>query len=54
VVGFRTADIGKLLNLGLTEGSFVSGHTAIVDMETAVAKGWRLGDTIDITWPDGA
>jgi len=54
VVGFRTADIGRLLNLGMIDGSFVAGHTAIVDVETARAKGWRLGDTIDITWPDGA
>lgn len=53
VVGFRTADIGELLNLGMIEGSFGPGRTAIVDVETARAKGWRLGDKIDVTWPDG-
>jgi putative ABC transport system permease protein len=53
VVGFRTADIDKLLNLGMTEGSFGAGKTAIVDVETAAAEGWHVGDTIDIIWPDG-
>jgi putative ABC transport system permease protein len=54
VAGFHTADIGRLLNLGMTEGTFTAGKTAIVDVETAAAEGWRPGDTIAITWPDGA
>ncbi|GAA0728458.1 ABC transporter permease [Dactylosporangium roseum] len=53
VVGFRSADIDKLLNLGMTEGTFGAGKTAIVDVETADGSGWHVGDSIDITWPDG-
>ena len=54
VVGFRTADIDQLIDMNFTKGSFAPGDTAIVDEETATAKGWRLGDTINVTWPDGA
>jgi putative ABC transport system permease protein len=54
VVGFHTADIDKLLDMNFTKGSFAPGDTAVIDEETATAKGWQLGDTIDITWPDGA
>ncbi|MFC5801982.1 ABC transporter permease [Streptomyces formicae] len=56
VVGFDTAGIDKLLGIDFTEGGFAPdrGGTAVVDEETATAKGWRLGDTIDVTWPDGA
>jgi putative ABC transport system permease protein len=54
VVGFRTADIDKLLDMNFTEGGFAPGDTTVVDLETATANGWRLGDTVDVTWPDGA
>jgi putative ABC transport system permease protein len=53
VSGFNTADIDKLLNLGITKGGFTPGKTAIADEETAEAKGWKLGDHVEITWPDG-
>jgi putative ABC transport system permease protein len=54
VVGFRTASIDKLLDMNFTEGGFAPGDTVVVDQETATANGWRLGDTVEITWPDGA
>ncbi len=54
VVGFRTADIDQLFTIDFTQGSFVPGETAVIDEETANARGWRLGDRLDITWPDGA
>jgi putative ABC transport system permease protein len=54
VVGFRTASIDKLLDIDFTEGGFAPGDTVIVDQETATANGWRLGDTVEFTWPDGA
>jgi putative ABC transport system permease protein len=53
IVGFRTADVGKLFDMRFTKGSFAPGNTAVVDDTTASARGWRLGDTIDVTWPDG-
>jgi putative ABC transport system permease protein len=54
VVGFRTSDLGQLLDLHFTAGSFAPGATAVLDQETARAEGRRLGDTIEVTWPDGA
>ena len=54
VVGFKAEDVDELLDLGFVEGTFTAGDTAIVDRPTAVAKGWRLGDIIEVTWPDGA
>jgi putative ABC transport system permease protein len=54
VVGFRTADLDKLLEIDFTEGGFAPGQTVVVDQETATANGWRLGDTVEVTWPDGA
>lgn len=54
VVGFRTAQLDKLLDIDFTQGGFAPGQTVIVDQETADARGWRLGDTVDVTWPDGA
>ncbi|MGN9907747.1 ABC transporter permease [Phytohabitans sp. LJ34] len=54
VVGFRTASIDKLLDIDFTEGGFAPGDTVVVDQETATANGWRLGDTVEFTWPDGA
>jgi putative ABC transport system permease protein len=54
VVGFTAADVNELLDLGFTAGTFTAGNTAVVDQPTATAKGWRLGDSIQVTWPDGA
>lgn len=54
VVGFRTTEIDELLAIDFTQGSFAPGETAVIDEETARAKGWQLGDAIDVTWPDGA
>ena len=54
VIGFRTASIGGLLNLAFTEGGYAPGETAVVDTDTAAAFGWRVGDTVPVTWPDGA
>ena len=54
VVGFRAEDVDELLDLGFIEGTFTAGNTAIVDQPTAAAKGWRLGDSLEVTWPDGA
>ncbi|MDQ7908281.1 FtsX-like permease family protein [Phytohabitans sp. ZYX-F-186] len=54
VVGFRTAVIDQLLEFDFTEGGFAPGDTVVVDEETATANGWRLGDTVEVTWPDGA
>jgi putative ABC transport system permease protein len=53
VSGFHTADVDRLLDMGMTEGGFAPGKTAVVDEETARAEGWTLGDTVEITWPDG-
>jgi putative ABC transport system permease protein len=53
VVGFKAEDVDELLDLGFIEGTFTAGETAIVDAPTATAKGWRLGDSIEVTWPDG-
>jgi putative ABC transport system permease protein len=54
VVGFKAEDVEELLDLGFIEGTFTAGDTAIVDQPTADARGWRLGDSIVVTWPDGA
>lgn len=54
VVGLKAEDVDELLDLGFIEGTFTAGETAIVDAPTAAAKGWRLGDRIGLTWPDGA
>jgi putative ABC transport system permease protein len=54
VVGFRTSDIDQLLAIDFTQGSFAPGDTAVIDEETANARGWHLGDRIHVTWPDGA
>ncbi|GLI01768.1 ABC transporter permease [Phytohabitans aurantiacus] len=53
VVGLKASDVDELLDLGFIEGTFTAGETAIVDAPTATAKGWRLGDRIEVTWPDG-
>jgi putative ABC transport system permease protein len=53
VVGFKAEDVNDLVDLGFIEGTFTAGDTAIVDQPTAAAKGWHVGDHIDITWPDG-
>jgi putative ABC transport system permease protein len=54
VVGFKAADVDQLLDLGFIAGTFTAGETAIVDKPTADAKGWRLGDRVEVVWPDGA
>jgi putative ABC transport system permease protein len=54
VVGFRTAEIDQLIDMNFTTGTFVPGDTAVVDEETAIAKGWQPGDTVEVIWPDGA
>jgi len=54
VVGLKAEDVDELLDLGFIEGTFTAGDTAIVDEPTAKAKGWRLGDRIEVIWPDGA
>ncbi|TMQ95073.1 ABC transporter permease [Actinomadura soli] len=53
VVGFRASDIDRLLDMHFAEGSFAPGNTAVVDRKTADSNGWKLGDTIQVTWPDG-
>jgi putative ABC transport system permease protein len=54
VTGFKTQVISGLLGFDFVAGSFAPGETAVVDNGTATARGWRLGDTLDVTWPDGA
>jgi putative ABC transport system permease protein len=54
VSGFDIADIDELLDMGMTKGGFAPGKTAVIDEEAADAAGWTLGDTIEVTWPDGA
>ncbi|GAA0898383.1 hypothetical protein GCM10009557_73630 [Virgisporangium ochraceum] len=53
VVGFASSDVDQLLDLGFIAGTFTTGETAIVDRPTAEAKGWRLGDRVEVVWPDG-
>ncbi|MEU8567101.1 FtsX-like permease family protein [Streptomyces pathocidini] len=55
VTGFRAGEIGELVGLDFAEGSFgTGGASAVVDKETAEASGWRVGDILPVTWPDGA
>jgi putative ABC transport system permease protein len=55
VTGFRTETIGTLLGFDFTEGSYGRpGDTAVVDRETATARGWHVGDTLPVIWPDEA
>lgn len=55
VTGFRTEEIDRLIGLDFVAGSFTSGRgSAVIDQETAAVRGWHLGDTLDVTWPDDA
>ncbi|MQY16594.1 hypothetical protein SRB5_67960 [Streptomyces sp. RB5] len=55
VTGLDSASAPKLIALDFTEGSFagLAGDKAIVDTHTAEREGWRLGDSIALTWRDG-
>jgi putative ABC transport system permease protein len=54
VTGFKTQVIGGLMAFDFVAGSYAPGATAVVDDGTAADRGWRLGDTLAVTWPDGA
>lgn len=54
VTGLNLSEIDQLLDLGLLEGSFAPGDTAVVDQATAATNGWAIGDRIEVVWTDGA
>ncbi|WP_407565302.1 ABC transporter permease [Streptomyces sp. 184] len=57
-------NVGQLLELDFTEGSFDGmaegvpagggAAKAIVDDDTAEDEGWKMGDTVEVTYQDGA
>jgi putative ABC transport system permease protein len=54
VTGFDNATVGELVAFDFIEGGYAPGETAVVDEQTAAGKGWRVGDTVPVTWPDDA
>ncbi|WP_395106872.1 ABC transporter permease [Actinomadura sp. SCN-SB] len=53
VTGFDTATIRQLVGFEFVEGTYAPGDTAVVDDVTAAERGWRVGDTLTVVWPDG-
>ncbi|MEV6106184.1 FtsX-like permease family protein [Streptomyces sp. NPDC051940] len=55
LTGLSGKDAPELIDFEFTAGSFagLTGGNAIVDKDTAADKGWKLGDSIPVTWQDG-
>ncbi|MEU6486114.1 FtsX-like permease family protein [Streptomyces sp. NPDC046887] len=56
VTGVDAASVSRLLRPEFTEGSLTAlrGRGVAVSTDTARQRGWRLGSTVPITYPDGA